>query len=287
MSYQYGHTEMQKKGTGYYGSGSERTAYLLCMLWIKYATKNSQNVFLGCNNYNYEYKTVEETTDVNYVILKTTGAKNFVVGTCIGIVGRGEKRVRVTKIEEINGTENSRVYVDADAFSTAVDVTIATCPSMTGETDNILGVDGFVKNDNKHAYRLGGIEDGIGSWYVSLNEIWSKDTETDVSLYVRGNAVWSTSVGNYTKIASHTFTESGSVWCGDLEIDESTGVAYMRVKGSGSSTGCGDYYYKDTGTGLREALWRGTLWYGLADGLAVSYWNDGLSHRNWCLAVAV
>ena len=60
---------MQAKGTGYFGSGSERTAYLMCMLWIKYATKNSQSVFRGCCDYDYQYTVAEATTDCDYLII--------------------------------------------------------------------------------------------------------------------------------------------------------------------------------------------------------------------------
>ena len=49
-SYQTTHTKMQQKGAGYVGSGSDRSFYLKWMLWIKYATLNSQKRSQGCTN---------------------------------------------------------------------------------------------------------------------------------------------------------------------------------------------------------------------------------------------
>lgn len=85
VSAQSGNTELQKKGPGYHGSGSERTAYLLCMLWIKYATKNNQQIFQGCTRYNFQYKVAQADTNVNYAVLPTAQANNFKVGLTVSI----------------------------------------------------------------------------------------------------------------------------------------------------------------------------------------------------------
>ena len=79
VSAQSGNTELQKKGTGYHGSGSERTAYLLCMLWMKYATKNSQKIFQGCTGFNIQTKVVQTGENVNYVVIPTAQANSFYV----------------------------------------------------------------------------------------------------------------------------------------------------------------------------------------------------------------
>jgi hypothetical protein len=303
MSYQYGHTELQKKGTGYYGSGSERTAYLLCMLWIKYATKNSQKKFNGCTSYNLRYYAAEETTDENYIIIAADKAKNLVVGSCVtvGEIGsntnldRGQSytydiknRVRITAIEAVEGTSNSRVYLEGDAFSCTTTTLLSTITCASGETDNVLGADGYVANDSKHAFKLGGVEEGIGAYYVSLNEVWNRETTTTVSYYVRGNAAWSTSISGYTKVGTFDMGDTTDAWIGDIDIDLSTGVIYPRVYGSGDSVGCGDRQYKGgSGTGTREALLRGYLWGGSDAGLVRSALGDWLSSRDWRCALAV
>ena len=126
VSYESGHTLLQNKGTGYYGSGSERTAYLMLMLWIKYATKNSQTKFRGhVDTGSCQYKVAESTTNCDYLILTTANANNLVVGGCVSIGDPSDAttdrqdsrlfnildRVRVKKIEPISGTSNSKVYV--------------------------------------------------------------------------------------------------------------------------------------------------------------------------------
>ena len=304
VSYESGHTLLQNKGTGYYGSGSERTAYLSCMLWIKHATKGSQTKFRGCVDYNFQYKVAEATTNCDYLILTTANANNLVVGGCVSIGDPGSNtnydrqqsymfnildRVRVKRIEPISGTSNSKVYVTGGTFTTTATTMISTEPCYSGETDNILGADGYVANDGKHSFRLNGVEEGIGSYYISMNELWNKESATVVSYYVRGNATWSaSSVSGYKKVATFDMGNTNDQWFGDLTMDVKTGVFHPRVYGSGDSVGVGDMHWKGGGgTGLREALQRGDLGYGSGAGLALSYIWFVVSAAWWYFALAV
>ena len=305
VSYESGHTLLQNKGTGYYGSGSERTAYLMCMLWIKYATKNSQTVFRGhVDTGNYQYKVAEATTNCDYLILTTANANNLVVGGCVSIGDPGSNtnydrqqsymfnildRVRVKRIEPISGTSNSKVYVTGGTFTTTATTMISTEPCYSGETDNILGADGYVANDGKHSFRLNGVEEGIGAWYISMNELWNKESATVVSYYVRGNATWSaSSVSGYKKVATFDMGNTNDQWFGDLKMDVKTGVFHPRVYGSGDSVGVGDMHWKGgNGTGLREALQRGFLGHWSLAGLAFSALWGAVSLAGWLCALAV
>ena len=198
-------------------------------------------------------------------------------------------RVRVKKIEPISGTSNSKVYVTGGTFTTTATTMISTEPCYSGETDNILGADGYVANDGKHSFRLNGVEEGIGAWYISMNELWNKESATVVSYYVRGNVAWSaSSVSGYKKVATFDMGNTNDQWFGDLTMDVKTGVFYPRVYGGGDSVGVGDYQWKGgTGTGLREALQRGYLWDGSRAGLANSdLWFD-VSVAWWDCALAV
>ena len=198
-------------------------------------------------------------------------------------------RVRVKRIEPISGTSNSKVYVTGGTFSATATTMISTEPCYSGETDNILGADGYVANDGKHSFRLNGVEEGIGAFYISMNELWNKESATVVSYYVRGNATWSaSSVSGYTKVGTFDMGSTNDQWFGDLTMDVSTGVFYPRVYGSGDSVGVGDIHWKGgDGTGLREALQRGCLWDGSSGGLAGSVlWND-VSGAWWDCALAV
>ena len=198
-------------------------------------------------------------------------------------------RVRVKRIEPISGTSNSKVYVTGGTFSATATTMISTEPCYSGETDNILGADGYVANDGKHSFRLNGVEEGIGSYYISMNELWNKESATVVSYYVRGNATWSaSSVSGYKKVATFDMGNINDQWFGDLKMDVKTGVFHPRVYGSGDSVGVGDMHWKGgDGAGLREALQRGYLRDGSYAGLASSLLWDGVSNALWRFALAV
>nr|DAG66971.1 MAG TPA: hypothetical protein [Caudoviricetes sp.] len=304
VSAQSGNTELQKKGTGYHGSGSERTAYLLCMLWIKYATKNSQSVFPGCSNFNLQYKVAQADENVNYVVLTTTQANNLYVGATVSIgdatdhtnnLDRGQSymrniadKVRITAIESIEGTPNSRVYVEKVGMTITENTYISTMPLHSGTTDNVLGDDGYVVKDSKHAFKLGGIEDMIGAYFISMNELWNKTAASTVDYYVRGKSAWSSTASGWSKVVTVDLLDSNDFWIGDLNVDLETGMTWYKVKGSGDSVGTGDRQYSGgAGTGWREALRRGGLWDGSFAGLSfVNFWG-GVALANWVCALCV
>lgn len=303
VSHNSAHSLMQKKGIGYNGSGAARTAYLLCMLWIKYATKNSQTIFKGCTSFNIQKYAAVAESGVKHITLKTADASGFYVGACvcIGELGantntdRGNaytyniaNRVLISGIEAVDDTY-TRVYVDVEnAFDTTTTTLVSSMPCFSGTTDNVLGADGYQSNDAKHAYKLNGVEDGIGAYYISLDEIWSKDTATKTSYYVRKGVAWSSSASGYTKVAEFDKGNSSDSWFGDITIDLETGAISPKTYGSGESLGVGDmHYYGGTNTGLREALQRGDLWSGGFAGLCFEYLGFDLSLARWACAVCV
>ena len=304
VSAQSGNTELQKKGTGYHGSGTERTAYLICMLWIKYATKNSQSVFQGCTGYSFQYKVAQADENTDYVVLSTTQANNLYVGGTVSIgdatghtdnLDRGNvymrniaDKVRVTKIEAISGTSNSKVYVEKSGMTITEDTYISSMPLHSGTTDNVLGDDGYVTNDNKHAFKLGGIEDMVGVYFISMDELWNKTTASTVDYYVRGKSAWSATASGWTKVATVDLGSSDDCWIGDIEIDLNTGVIWLKTKGSGDSVGAGDRQYNGgTGTGWHEALRRGDLWAWLDAGLSFASLRGGVADASWSCALCV
>ena len=304
VSAQSGNTELQKKGTGYHGSGPERTAYLLCMLWMKYATKNSQKVFQGCTSYNVQTKVAQTGEKANYVVIPTAQANSFYVGTTVSIgdatghtdnLDRGQAymrniadKVKITAIEAISGTDNSRVYVGKQNMTITEDTYISSMPLHAGQTDKVLGVDGYIKNDGKHAFKLGGIEDMVGAYYISMNELWNKTTATTVDYYVRGTAAWSSTAANWTKIATVDLETTDDFWIGDIDIDLSTGVTWFKSKGSGDSVGVGDRQYNGgDGTGWREALRRGSLGRWSNAGFSFAFLGYGVTVAYWGCALCV
>lgn len=297
--------ELEKKGAGYVGSGSERTAYLLCMLWIKYATKNSQKYFRGCvDTGGHQYKVAETGENVNYVVIATAQANNFYVGETVSIgtpgtdnnIDRGQtnmnaiaKNVRITAIEAIADTANSKVYVEKTGMTITADTYISSMPLHSGTTDKVLGSDGYVSNDGKHAFKLGGIEEGVGANFISMNELWKKTTASMVDYYVRPKGVaWSATASGWKKVATVDLIDSNDCWIGDIDIDLETGVDYLKTVGTGDSVGVGDMIYKGgTGTGYREALKRGDLWCGGDAGFCFSNLWNVVSWAYWSFAFCV
>ena len=297
--------ELKKKGAGYAGSGSERTAYLLCMLWIKYATKNSQKYFRGCvDTGGHQYKVAETGENVNYVVITTAQAKNFYVGESVSIgttgasnnIDRGQtsmnaiaKNVRIAAIEAIADTANSKVYVEKTGMTITADTCISSMPLHSGTTDEVLGADGFVSNDGKHAFKLGGIEEGVGAYFISMNELWNKTAASMVDYYVRPKGVaWSAEASGWKKVVTVNLIDSNDCWIGDINIDLETGVDYLKTAGAGDSVGVGDMLYKGgTGTGYREALKRGLLWDGGGGGFCFSALGNGVSRAAWYCAFCV
>lgn len=304
VSAQSGNTELQKKGIGYHGSGSERTAYLLCMLWIKYATKNSQQIFQGCTRYNFQYKVAQADTNVNYVVLPTAQANDFKVDLTVSIgdatghtdnLDRGATwmrniadKVRVTAIEVIEGTANSRVYVEKTGMTITTDTYISSMPLHSGTTDNVQGTDGYIANDGIYPFKLGGVEDMVGTYYISMNELWNKTSASTVDYYVRGKSVWSATGTGWTKVVTVDLGSSDDCWIGDINIDLKTGVITLRTKGAGDSVGVGDREYNGgTGTGWREALRRGGLWRVSSAGFSCANLWGGVSDASWYCALCV
>lgn len=297
--------ELKKKGAGYVGSGSERTAYLLCMLWIKYATKNSQKYFKGCTETGgHQYKVAEAGENVNYVVITTAQAKNFYVGETVSIgtpgannnVDRGQasmnaiaKNVRITAIESIADTANSKVYVEKTGMTITADTYISSMPLHSGTTDEVLGADGYIFNDGKHAFKLGGIEEGVGANFISMNELWNKTTASMVDYYVRPKGVaWSATASGWKKVVTVDLIDSNDCWIGDIDIDLETGVDYLKTVGTGDSVGVGDRLYKGgTSTGYREALKRGFLWDGSNGGFCFSRLWGVVSWADWYFAFCV
>ena len=142
--------------------------------------------------------------------------------------------------------------------------------------------------DSKHAFKLGGIEEGIGAYYISMTELWNKTSGTVVDYYARGTAAWSSTGSGWSKVATVDLKTSNDQWLGDIDIDLTTGIHYPKTFGSGGGVGVGDMLYKGgTGTGWREPLQRGRLWYGSYAGLCCAYLGDAVSLARWGCALCI
>lgn len=300
------HTEMQKLGTGYLGAGSERTAYLKNFLWIKYAVLNSQKIFKGCTNWNLQYAASEAVENVNYITLTTTQANGFYVGCTVSIGEAGENtnldrgqthmrnladKVLVTKIELVDDT-HSRVYVDAEPFDVTTTTYISSMPLHSGRTDTVPGNDGMLVDDWKHSFKIQGVEEGIGAYYVSTNELEYKETAEKTIFYNRNGADWSnaqaTVQSTWKNVGSYESAGNVDFWIGEETIDLATGSSVPKTVGSGDSKGVGDRrYHGGDSTGMREKLERGNLRFGSVAGLSFSGGVYGVSSGGWLFAGCV
>lgn len=301
------HTEVQKLGAGYMGAGSERTAYLKNFIWIKYATLNSQKYFKGNTNHNLQHAAAEAVTGVTYIPLTAAKANGFYAGDTVSIGEAGENtntdrgqaymrniadKVLVTKIEAESDTI-SRVYVDAPAFDVTTTTYISTMPLHSGQTDTVPGNDGQIANDSKHSFKIQGVEDGIGAYYVSANECELKETTVKTIFFNRNGEPWSnvreTIQSTWKTIGSYeTSVNSSDFWIGEEEIDLETGSNFLATKGAGDSVGTGDRrYHGGTETGLREKIERGGLGSGSNAGLSFSDGWGHLSGTYWYCAACV
>ena len=307
-SYQTTHTKMQTKGTGYIGSGSDRSFYLKWFRRIKYATLSSQTKFQGCTNYNAQYVVSEAGSGVDYVVLTNSQAAAFYVGATVSIgdpgadpssTDRGNTnmrniadKVKVTLIEDHGDGEHMKVHVEKTGMTITATTYISSMPLHSGQTDLVPGQDGQVLNDGKHAFKIQGVEDGIGAYYINIDEVMDKETAEKTVLYHRNGGDYSNDLetikSTWKKIAEYTNEGSSDIWIGEEIHDIDTGASFIKTKGSGSSTGVGNrFYWGSTSTGAREKLERGNLGVGSGAGLSfVGGWH-GLSAASWDFAPCV
>ena len=164
-------------------------------------------------------------------------------------------------------------------------------PLHSGTTDDVLGNDGYIANDEKHAFKLQGLEEGIGAYMVSSNEVMNKETATKTVFYHKNYGDYHSDnsiLTNYKKIGEFKKEDSTDFWIGEVDIDLETGAEVPRTIGSGDSVGTGDRYsFGGTETGFREHLSRGSLWSGSGAGLSCLNGGYGLSNARWFFAVCV
>ena len=282
---------------------------------IKYATKSSQTIAMGCVNYNIQYAPSIVSSDEHTYFPVTSGqAGNIVVGSrvSVGYAGADDNKDRgvssmhvyadealVTGIEDL-GDGNKAVYLDCDPFSTAdvngAHVYISTMHWHSGTTDSVIGHhDGsIVSNTNgKYPWRIQGLEFNVGGYSVNSDVVmnfisdYSKDVYQCKPWDVRKTSL--TDIQSlYTKIGNVPASSNGSgsdYWIGDIEIVN--GTSYPSTQGNGNATGVSDMVYAGgtVTSGLREYLRCGSLWNASVAGLSFLHCWVWLSRASWvCLA---
>ena len=210
-------SEFQKKGKGYHGAGAEHMAFQYIFNIIKGATKNSQDIFMGCTNYNYQYSaSIIRSEKEVYFPVTNSQANNLIIGSSVS-VGYGQlndaktgvnldrgvtnlhkyaKVVRILKIEALDAN-NKAVYLDVDtgfdttpvalSDSVTANITLSTMPWYSGATDVVIGKhDGSpVSNTSgKYPYRVQGREYRNGAYEIASDTVMFFQSDYSKDVYV-------------------------------------------------------------------------------------------------------
>ena len=313
QSYQNMVTNYGKKGDGYFGAGVDLETFQILMIAIKYGTKNSQSVFKGTTNYNFQYQAAVQRSEKDTYFPVTQAQKNnIIVGSsvCVGYpsdnngqpnydrgVGTMREYANMAKVLRIEDDgDNAKVYLDCDPFDTmpktvgaiSAQVTISSMHWYSGTTDKVIGHhDGSEVDSDKYPYRVQGIEYAVGGYLPASDTVMDikSDMSKDVYKFKKGE-VRSMSADVIKKpenLIGNIPAADGSndYWVGDVGIKDA--CWYPKSKGAGDSTGVADrIYFGGTATsGQREYLMGGGLWLGsLAGACSLYCWSD-LSSALW------
>ena len=302
-------TYMHKLGGHYCGTTSWDLFYRQLMMIIKYGTTHSQSIMAGCTSYSFQNTNLVEETGVSRVILTKSQAASYVVGSYVSIGEMGEATnkdryyaymhnlaysVKILKIEDVDDV-NAAIYVDApEAFDTTLTTCISTMPWRSGSTDEVAGSDGSLGNNTngKYAFKIQGIETGVGAYEVLGNVVMDIVTGADGNpardVYVCEDAsTLSSNIAtirtNYRKaVAQVAYTAASWKYISEETTDMDLGVMIPTGVAAGSTTGFADGLYTDTITsGQKEWIALGSLSTGANAGLWLLAADDGWSNANW------
>lgn len=298
-------TKYAKKGAGYTGSTAGRHAHWIIFNMIKYGTKNSQNVMMGCQKFDQQIHPAIAEDSVKRVVVAST---IIYPGACVSLsksgiastLDRGNadlhttcNRVRVKSVDdiEIEGNNYKAINLDiSDPISTKTDMWLSTMPCFTGETELIQGKkDGsYLSNtDGRHTLRIHGVEYAWGQYNILSDQFMSYNLAENVwdTYTCKKGQKHTANPSDYKLIGKMPRVNNVNYWIGDLGFDQETSGFYVKTAGSGSATGVGDMLaqYKDehTDKSLREYLITAALGDGSISGSGCVYCGRGLGGDGW------
>ena len=311
-------TNYQKKGAGYWGSGSDRYTFAQIMMFIKYGTKSIQKVMAGVTNHNVQIKASIQSEEANtYFPVTNSQASSILVGTRFSVgygtfnssgtinIDRGNSMIHayaddvvvVDKVPLDDGV-NTAIYLDCTVFNTmpitdsngyTSDIYLTSMHAWSGDTDSVIGHhDGspISNTDGKHPCRIQGIEFMLGGYTVASDTVmfFKSDYSKDVYVAPRGvahSSSDSTIQSTYTLVGNIPANNGSDFWIGD--VNHVNGVWYPSTVVSSDQYGMGDRCHAggQSTSGSREYLQGGILWNGSSAGLSyLSCW-DLLTWANW------
>lgn len=234
-------TNYQQKGEGYWGAGSEANTFRFIMNAIKGATKNSQTLYAGCTNYNYQYEAAAQSEDAHtYFPVTSAQAANLVVGSYVSVgygsnnngevnQDRGQASVHAyaddVKILSIETLDDSNMAVSLDipeesAFNTmphvhtetlSAPIILSTMHWWSGATDAVKGRHDGSPGSNtngKYPYRVQGREYAVGGYMVASDTVMDLQADFTKKVLVAPKGVAHSS--SDATIRS-TYTEIGTI----------------------------------------------------------------------------
>ena len=322
-NYTYSHnsqiTEWRKRGANYAGISICDISFRIWMFQLKYAKKGNSSTMAGCNNYNYQKIAAVSEQGVKRILLTSSDASGYIVGSNIIIGDKGEgtstdrntasmyslaKNKKILSIEDVSieDTSYKAINIDTDTtFDTEAGVTyISTMPWWSGACDNVLGVDGSPTNNTngKEPFIIQGLETQTGA-YAVVADLMHEDTyDAEAQTYtvvphvVRKAADIATSkTDNYVQSKNTLIINGVTGWAWhyiqDLYFDPTLPELTLPSAtdgGAGSSNGYQAAASANSSSGWREWLSWGNLNDGGNCGLACVNLNNSLGNGNWNIA---
>ena len=318
-------TNYAKKGENVTGARASRQTFQYIFNLIKYGMKNSQSMYAGVTNWNFQYDAaVQRTTKLTYFPVTASQAANLEVGCCVSVgygvndngsvnTDRGNATmhkyaddVKILRIEDMDDG-NKAVYLDIDTgFDTTpvaltdtlnAPIIMSSMHMLTGETKRVIGKhDGSAVSNTsgRHSYRVQGVEYALGANLIASDVVmvFKSDYTKDVYVAPRGvkHSTSETTIKSTYKLIGNipNLGDGSDFWIGDVTVDEETGAFLPSTIISSSSQGmCDRVYAGGTATsGTREYLQGGILWNGGYAGVSFLHCGGDLSAALWDFAAA-
>lgn len=235
-------TNYQQKGTGYWGAGACRNVFQIIFNAIKGPTKNSQTLFQGVSNWNFQYSaSIQSAEEHTYFPVTNAQANNILVG-CYVSVGYGGNNngtvnndrgqttihayaddVKVLSKVPLDDGANTAIYLDipeGSAFNTqphvytetfSAQIMLSSMHAWSGATDAVKGRhDGSpVSNtDAKHPYRVQGREYMVGGYIVASDTVMDLQEDYTKKVLVAPKGV---AHSNSDATIRSTYTQIGTI----------------------------------------------------------------------------
>lgn len=274
-------TKFHDKGLQYSGKTTHDDFYVQLMMWLKYATMNSQDIMAGATSYYNQYVASISETDVTRIVISNSDANGIETGSCVSIGDYNgssrtsdrqsslnyniANRVKVLSKEALGDGVNTAINLDVDTpITTTATTTITTYPWISGACDNVLGQDGSPTNNTsgREPFIINGIEMMVGGYEILANVIINNNN-TDPNNYkveVFANYdchTYATDItSDYDLVGELAQTNSSWSYLTKTEIKDLHPSLILPVATEGSSsTGYGDGIWTNTPTsGTRQ--WR-------------------------------